>query len=77
MKCLNQTVLVPGRISARQFGCTHGKSKENAIVELRRIVDSFENLYAVALRFDISHYNTISDSRRRCGLIRQSVYVKF
>ena len=54
MKRLNQTVLAPGRISARQFGFTPGKSTEDAIVELRRIVDSSENRYAVALLFDIS-----------------------
>ena len=30
MKRLNQTVLAPGRISARQFGFTPGKSTEDA-----------------------------------------------
>ena len=64
MKCLNQTVLAPGQISARQFGFVPGKSTEKAIVKLRGIVDSSENRYAVALRYDISHYITISASRR-------------
>ena len=54
MKRLNQTVLAPGRISARQFGFTPGKSTEDAIVELRRNVDTSENRYAVALLFGIS-----------------------
>ena len=54
MKRLNQTVLAPGRISARQFGFTPGKSTEDAIVELRRIVDSSDNRYTVALLVDIS-----------------------
>ena len=59
MKRLNQTVLAPGRISARQFGFTPGKSTEDAIVELRRIVDSSENQYAAALLFDMGAFDNV------------------
>ena len=54
MKRLKQMVLGPGRISARQFGFTPRKATEDAIVVLRRIVDTSENRYEVALLFDIS-----------------------
>lgn len=51
---LSGTSMAPGRVSDRQFGFTAGKSTEDAIVELRRMVSASERRYAVALLFDIS-----------------------
>lgn len=49
-----QTAMAPGRVSDRQFGFVPGKSTEDAIVELRRMVNESEETYTVALLFDIS-----------------------
>lgn len=51
---LARSAMAPGKISARQFGFVSGKSTEDAIVELRRMVRDSEETYAVALLFDIS-----------------------
>lgn len=51
---LQDTSLAPGNVSARQFGFMPGKSTEDAVVELRRMVEASEKRYAVALLFDIS-----------------------
>jgi alkylated DNA nucleotide flippase Atl1 len=51
---LTATSLVPKNVSGRQFGFTLGKSTEDAIVELWRIVYASEERYAIALLFDIS-----------------------
>lgn len=51
---LMDTSLSPGRVSDRQFGFTPGRSAEDAVVELRRMVGASERRYAVALLFDIS-----------------------
>lgn len=51
---LSDTSLAPGRISDRQFGFMPGRSTEDAVVELRRMVSSSGGRYAVALLFDIS-----------------------
>jgi len=48
------TSLAPDKISRRQFGFMPGKSTEDAVVELRRMVSASEGRYAVALLFDIS-----------------------
>jgi len=51
---LDDTSMAPGNISGRQFGFMPGRSTEDAIVELRRMVSSFDGRCAVALLFDIS-----------------------
>lgn len=51
---LSLTAMAPGQISDRQFGFTPEKSAEDAIVEMRRMVNRCEDAYAVALLFDIS-----------------------
>jgi len=51
---LEDTSMAPENISGRQFGFMPGRSTEDAIVELRRVVSSTEVRYAVALLFDIS-----------------------
>lgn len=51
---LTQTSMAPGRISSRQFGFMPGRSTEDAIVELRRIVDACEHRYVIGLLFDIA-----------------------
>lgn len=51
---ITETCLTSGRISDRQFGFMPGKSTEDAVVELRRMVSTSVKRYAVALLFDIS-----------------------
>lgn len=51
---LMDTSLAPGNVSGRQFGFMPGRSTEDAVVELRRVVSASEGRYAVALLFDIS-----------------------
>jgi len=51
---LDGTSMAPGNISDQQFGFMPGRSTEDAIVELRRMVSASEVGYAVALLFDIS-----------------------
>lgn len=43
---LLDTSLAPGRVSDRQLGFTLGRSAEDAVVELRRMVDSSRERYA-------------------------------
>lgn len=51
---LLDTSLAPDKVSRRQFGFMPGRSAEDAVVELRRMVSASEGRYAVALLFDIS-----------------------
>lgn len=51
---LARTAMAPGRLSDRQFGFTPGRSAEDAIVELRRMVAASQETYTVAMLFDIS-----------------------
>lgn len=51
---LADTSLAVENVSDRQFGFTSGRSTEDAIVEMRRMVSASEERYAVALLFDIS-----------------------
>ncbi|KMQ90177.1 reverse transcriptase [Lasius niger] len=51
---LMDTSLAPGGVSDRQFGFMPGRSTEDAVVELRRMVSASEKRHAVALLFDIS-----------------------
>lgn len=53
-KRLFATALAPGKISDRQFGFMPGKSVEDAIVEMRRMVTLSEYKVTAALLFDIS-----------------------
>lgn len=53
-KIIIGTSLAPGNASGRQYGFTPGRSTEDAVVELRRMVSASEGRYAVALLFDIS-----------------------
>lgn len=53
-KIIIGTSLAPENASGRQYGFTPGRSTEDAVVELRRMVSSSEERYAVALLFDIS-----------------------
>ena len=50
---LSKTSLAQDRISARQFGFTKGKSTEDAIVELRKTVETCVARYLVAMLFDV------------------------
>jgi hypothetical protein len=52
--CLTATSLASENVFSRQFGFTLGKSTEDAIVELRRMVSASEERYAIALLFNIS-----------------------
>jgi len=45
---LMDTSLAPDKVSRRQFGFMPGRSTEDAVVELRRIVSASEGRYAVA-----------------------------
>lgn len=49
-----RSAMAPGKISARQYGFVPGKSTEDAISELRRMVDDSQEPYAVGLLFDIA-----------------------
>jgi len=51
---LLDTSLAPDKVSRRQFGFMPGRSTEDAVVELRRMVSASEGRYAIALLFDIS-----------------------
>lgn len=51
---LNKTVLTRDKISSRQYGFLPGKSTEDAIVEMRRLVSTCTDRYAIGLLFDIS-----------------------
>ncbi|XP_032682486.1 uncharacterized protein LOC116849454 [Odontomachus brunneus] len=53
-KRLDQMSMTPGRLSDRQFGSMAGKSTEDAIVELRRMVFASKRRYVFALLFDIA-----------------------
>ncbi|GHJ61407.1 hypothetical protein NOK12_39250 [Nocardioides sp. OK12] len=51
---LSETSLAPGKLSDKQFGFVQGRSTEDAIVEMRRIVSASSRRYVIALLFDIS-----------------------
>lgn len=51
---LEASSLAPERLSDRQFGFMPGRSTEDAVVELRRLVSASSSRYVVALLFDIS-----------------------
>lgn len=51
---LTETVMAPDRVSGRQFGFTAGKSTEDAIVELRRLVEESGRKYVIGMLFDIA-----------------------
>ena len=51
---LTDTSLAPENVSDRQFGFMPGRSTEDAIVEMRRVVSATSGRYAIALLFDIS-----------------------
>lgn len=55
IKCrLAASSLSRGRISDRQYGFMPGRSTEDAVVELRRMVSASQQRYVIALLFDIS-----------------------
>lgn len=51
---LEDTALAADKNSSRQYGFTPGRSTEDAIVEMRRLISTNGDRYAVALLFDIS-----------------------
>ena len=51
---LQRTVYIPVMLSKRQLGFRQGMSTEDAIIELRKSLDSHNEAYVLGLLFDIS-----------------------
>lgn len=51
---ITRTVMSEGNVSDRQFGFTENKSTEDAIREMRNLVEDTREKYAIAILFDIA-----------------------